>query len=131
MHGYDETNAGRGDKETMSILSEVKKLLEITKIPIETGAFSGSAPDKYIVLVPLNDEFPVNADNTPQIDLQALRITLFAKGNYGKEKNQIVRLLIAEDFAITDRKYNGHDPSTDYYQYSIDVEKQYEMEEMK
>jgi len=115
----------------MNILSEVKSLLGSMKIPIETGVFSGSAPDKYIVLVPLSDEFPVNADDTPQIDVQSLRITLFSKTSYLKDKNLIVSKLISNYFFITSRVYNGYDSSTGYYQYSIDVEKQYDMEEMK
>ena len=39
----------------MNILSEVKELLSSLNIPIETGVFSGEAPNQYLVLVPLSD----------------------------------------------------------------------------
>lgn len=69
----------------MNILSEVKELLSSLNIPIETGVFSKEAPNEYIVLVPLADSYPLNADNVPQTDQQELRITLFTKGNYVRE----------------------------------------------
>lgn len=113
----------------MNILSEVKTLLATLGIPIETGTFKSEAPNKYIVLVPLSDSFPVSADDKPVTDVQELRITLFSKENYLQTKNRIVSIMIANYFFITDRKYNGYDTDTGYYQYTIDVAKQYEIEE--
>ena len=115
----------------MNILEEVKSLLDITGIPIETGVFDGDAPERYIVLIPMDDEFPLCADDFPQTDLQTLRITLFTKKNYLRDKNTIVEILLMHGFAVTNRKFNGYDSSTGYYQNTIDVEKNYEMEEMK
>ncbi len=113
----------------MNILSEAKELLAPLGIPIETGVFNGTAPDSYIVLVPLSDSFPLNADDQPQTDEQELRISIYSKGNYLQIKNQATARLLSNYFYITDRRYNGYDTDTGYYQYTIDVAKTYELEE--
>ena len=113
----------------MNILSEVKTLLETLNIPIETGVFTSEAPNEYIVLVPLADSFPLNADDEPQTDKQELRISIFTKGNYIKLKNSITGRLITHFFYITDRRYNGYETDTGYHQYTIDVAKTYDIEE--
>lgn len=113
----------------MNILSEVKTLLETLNIPIETGVFSDKAPDEYIILVPLADSFPLNADDEPQTDKQELRISIFTKSNYIKLKNSITGRLITHFFYITDRRYNGYETDTGYHQYTIDVAKTYDIEE--
>lgn len=113
----------------MNILSEVKELLTPLNIPIETGVFKDTAPDRYIVLVPLSDSFSLNADDKPQADEQELRISIYSKGNYLPIKNQVTARLLDNYFFITDRRYNGYDADTGYYQYTIDVAKNYELEE--
>ena len=46
-------------------------------------------------------------------------------------KNNIVRMLLREDFTITDRLYNGYEIGTGYHHYTVDVARfyEYEMEE--
>ena len=112
----------------MNILSEVKELLGSLNIPIETGVFSGTAPNQYLVLVPLSDSYPLNADDMPQEDYQELRISVFTKGNYLKLKNGIVKRLITHGFYVTDRRFNGYNTGTGYYQYTIDIAKNYEVD---
>ena len=82
----------------MNILSEVKSIIETLNIPVETGVFSDKAPDEYIVLVPLADSFPLNADDEPQTDKQELRISIFTKGNYIRLKNRLTGRLITHYF---------------------------------
>ena len=113
----------------MNILSEVKSIIETLNIPVETGVFSDKAPDEYIVLVPLADSFPLNADDEPQTDKQELRISIFTKGNYIRLKNRLTGRLITHYFYITDRRYNGYETETGYHQYTIDVAKTYDIEE--
>lgn len=112
----------------MNILSEVKELLSSLDIPIETGVFSKEAPNEYIVLVPLVDSYPLNADDEPLVDKQEVRITIYTKGNYIRLKNKISGRLIAHFFCITERRYGGYDADTGYHQYTIDVAKAYEIE---
>ena len=44
-------------------------------------------------------------------------------------KNQITHALLQADFTITDRRYLGHEDTTGYHHYAIDVAKHYELEE--
>ena len=113
----------------MNILKELNSLCETLNIPVETGVFSGKAPNTYVVLVPLNDSFPLNADNYPQLDYQEVRISIFTKSNYTKLKNKFITRLLGGDFYITDRRFNGYETGSGYYQYTIDVAKQYDLEE--
>ena len=113
----------------MSILADINTVLEPLGIPIETGVFSDAAPDKYIVVVPMTDKFDLNADNSPSYDVQEARISLYAKGNYGADKNRIVRALLAADMTITARQYIGYETETGYHHYVVDVANYYEMEE--
>lgn len=113
----------------MSVLADLNATLGKLGIPLETGVFTETAPDKYIVVVPLVDTFGVNADNTPTYDVQEARISLYSKVNYGADKNRIIRLLITDDFTITGRQYIGFEADTGYHHYVVDVAKHYEMEE--
>lgn len=113
----------------MSILSELNTLFETANIPVETGVFSGVPPDEYMVMTPLTDTFAVYGDNRPLADINEVRISLFSKNNYLQRKNQLVRMLLQADFAITDRRYIGHEDDTGYHHYAIDVAKYYELEE--
>lgn len=112
----------------MSLLAELNTLVDGIGIPVETGVFTGPAPDEYLVLTPLADSFALHADNRPQYDVQEIRISLYAKGSYTERKDQIVRALVAADINITDRRYIARGDDTGYFHYAIDVAKSYEME---
>ena len=112
----------------MNLLSQLKSAIE-PLVPVETGVFSDTAPEKYVVLTPLADTFDLHADNEPQIDVQAVRISLYDKGNYIKMKNQIVCAVLAAEMTITGRRYIGYESTTGYHHYAIDVAKHYEFKE--
>ena len=113
----------------MNILAELNTLLAGI-LPVETGVFSGKAPDEYVVITPMADTFPVHADNRPQCETQEARLSLFSKGNYLQRKRQTVSALLGADFTITSRLYVGHEDDTGYHHYAIDVAKNYELEEI-
>ena len=113
----------------MSILSDIQTALSGVNIPIETGVFSDAAPSKYMVVVPMADSFDLHADNGPGCDVQEARISLFAQGSYTKEKNAVVKALLAADLTITDRRYIGYETETGYHHYAVDVANYYELEE--
>lgn len=113
----------------MSILADVQSVVEPLGIPIETGVFTDKAPDKYIVVIPLSDSFDLHADNTPTYDVQEARLSLYTQGSYTKEKNALVRALLAADITITGRQYVGYETETGYHHYNVDVANHYEMEE--
>ena len=99
----------------MSLLSEVKQILEQCDIPVETGVFSDVPPDTYAVLTPLSDSF----------DVHEVRLSLFCKENYLKIKNRLVKAMLNADITITNRRYIGHEDDTGYHHYAIDVAKSY------
>lgn len=113
----------------MSILKEINTLLGSFDIPIETGYFSGTPPDEYIVITPMVDTFGIFADNLPQAETQEIRLSLFSKNNYILRKNQLTRLLLEAGFTITDRRYIGFEDDTKYHHYVIDVASEYEFKE--
>lgn len=112
----------------MNALSEIGEILTAIKIPWQTGAYTDPAPGSYVVLVPLGDTFDILADNRPQFDVQAVRLSIFSRGNYNHIKNQLIRTLLDADFFLSDRRYLEYDNETGYHQYVLDVEKHYEME---
>ena len=113
----------------MSLLADLKFIADQIGLPVETGVFTGVAPTENLVLTPLTDTFDIHADNDPGVDGQEVRISLFSKGSYTKQKNSLIRAILAADLTITERRYVGHDDDTGYHNYAIDVAHYYEMEE--
>ena len=113
----------------MNVLSELKSIISGLSVPVETGVFSGEAPDEYAVLVPLGDEFPLSGDDYPLTDEQSCRISLFTKGNYLRLKKQITLSLLSAGFTVEARRYEGYDAGAGYHQLTIDVAKLYDMQE--
>lgn len=70
----------------MSLLSDLQNLAESCGASVETGVFSGKAPDTYLVITPLSDSFEFHTDNTPGCETQEARLSLFTKGSYTKLK---------------------------------------------
>jgi hypothetical protein len=113
----------------MSLLSELNTIMGSLNIPVETGVFSGVPPDEYVVLTPLIDGFPLFGDNTPQLETQEVRISLFSKGNYRQKARQITNALLGVDITITERRYAGFDEETSYHNYAVDAANFYGMED--
>ncbi len=113
----------------MSLLSELKDIAENCGVKVETGVFSDTPPDEYIVLTPLVDSFEMHCDNLPEYEIQEVRISIFSKGNYTALKYMLVTALFKADITITDRRYVGHEDDTGYHHYAVDTAKSYRMEE--
>jgi hypothetical protein len=113
----------------MSILQELNTLLTGLNLPVETGIFSGKAPDEYVVITPMADVFELHADNRPQFETQEARLSLFSKGNYLGRKRQITAALLDADFTITARLYVGHEADTGYHHWCADIAKLYDLED--
>lgn len=110
----------------MSILEELNAMLGDFGVPVETGIFSEEAPGEYMVITPLTDVFDLHADDTPGMDVQEVRLSIFTRGSYTAIKNRLVRLLVSNGFTVTDRRYVGFDTETGYHNYAVDTAKQYE-----
>ena len=113
----------------MSLLSDLKTIISSLDIPVETGVFSDNAPDEYTVLIPLDDEFDLHADNQPGVDIQSVRISIYTKHSYTQLKNRIIKAVLDAEITITARQYLGFEYDTKYHHYNIDVENYYELED--
>lgn len=113
----------------MSLLAEMKIIIEALGVPVETGIFSDTPPDRYAVLTPLSDTYNLFSDNRPSQDIKEVRISIFDKGNYLEIKKQIETSILSAGITITDRRYIGYETDTLYHHYAIDIAKNYETEE--
>ena len=112
----------------MSMLEELNMIVESAGLPVETGVFSTTAPDAYVVITPMSEHFELFSDDTPGMNIEEARLSLFSKGNYGAKKRLFVRLLLSAGFVVSDRRYVGLEEDTGYHHFAIDVAKEY-MEE--
>lgn len=100
-------------------LSHIAKKLELA---YAVSCYTASpAPDTYLVFTPLTDSFDIFADNTPGIEIEEARISLFTKTNYLALRDQITKALISARLVITGRRYIGYEADTGFHHYSIDV----------
>ena len=111
----------------MNILSELNILLS-EYAPVETGVFSGEAPDEYFVITPLTDSFELYGDNRPEYETQEARISIFSKGSYITLKNRVVSALLNNEFMVTARQYIGREDDSGYFHYAVDTAKLYAVE---
>lgn len=114
----------------MSMLQELNTIVESAGLPVETGVFSGTAPDEYVVVTPVSERFDLFSDNAPSMNIEEARLSLYTKGSYIDKKDLLVRRLLTAGFTITDRRYIEHEDDTGYHHYAIDVAKEYEQEEI-
>ena len=112
----------------MSLLSELNTLLDALQIPVETGVFTGKAPETYVVITPLTDTFALYAGDDPQYEVQEARLSLFSQGNYRPLKRQIEKALLAAGITITDRRYIEHENDSGYHHLAIDAAAHYTLE---
>jgi hypothetical protein len=111
----------------VSLLAELNSILEAANLPVETGIFSGTPPDKYAVLTPLYDSFPLSADDRPLFETQEVRVSLYTKMNYLSLKKTLTKAFLDGGITITERRYLGID--TGYHQYFFDTEKVFILED--
>ena len=110
----------------MSLLSELTALAKKMNLSVETGVFSNTPPDQYLVFTPVADGLTLAADDEPNAEVQEVRISLFCKGNYNALKNTLTRECLKADITVTDRRYVGHEDDTGFFHYAIDVAKNYD-----
>ena len=105
----------------MSMLEELNTIVESAGLPVETGVFSGTAPDEYVVITPISEHFALFLDDAPGMNIEEARLSFFSKRNYTQKKDLLVRMLLTAGFVVTDRRYIGYEADTEYHHYSIDV----------
>jgi len=125
MHRGDADCFKGGIGSPVSMLEELNTIVESAGLPVETGVFSTTAPDAYVVITPISEHFELFSDNAPGMNIEEARLSLFSKGNYGAKKRQLVRLLLAAGFLVSERRYIGLEEDTGYHHFAIDVAKEY------
>ena len=105
----------------MSMLEELSSIVVSAGFPVETGVFSGTAPDAYAVITPISEHFGLFSDDGPGMSIEEARLSLFSQKNYIQKKDLLARMLLTAGFTASDRRYIGHEADTGYHQYSIDI----------
>ena len=105
----------------MSLLEELNTIVVSAGLPVESGVFSGTAPDEYVVITPISEHFALFSDDTPGMNIEEVRLSLFSKKNYTQKKDLLVRMLLTAGFTVSDRRYIGHEADTGYHHNSIDL----------
>jgi hypothetical protein len=113
----------------MNLLEELMSLFQELGIPAQTGEFSDITPDTYVLLTPISDDFDLYADNSPTVEVQSVRISLFTKGNYSQTVRKIVKALLSQEITISDKVFVGREVDTGYNHYAIDCENFYLLNE--
>jgi len=103
------------------MLEELNTIVERTGLPVETGVFSGTAPDEYVVITSISEHFGLFSDDGPGMNIEEARLSLYSKKNYTQKKDLLVRMLLTAGFTVSDRQYIGHEADTGYHHYSIDL----------
>ena len=105
----------------MSMLEELNTIVQNAGLPVETGVFSKPAPTEYVVITPISEHFALFSDDTPGMNIEEARLSLFSNKNYTQKKDLLVRMLLTAGFTVSDRRYIGHEADTGYHHYSIDL----------
>ena len=105
----------------MSMLEELNSIIESARLPVETGVFSSTAPNEYVVITPISEHFALFSDDAPGMNIEEARLSFFSKRNYTQKKDLLVRMLLTAGFVVTDRRYIEYEADTGYHHYSVDV----------
>ena len=110
----------------MSMLEELSSIVVSAGFPVETGVFSGTAPDEYVVITPISEHFALFSDDGPGMNIEEARLSLYSKKNYTQKKDLLVRMLLTAGFVVTDRRFIGREDDTNYFHAAIDIAKETE-----
>lgn len=104
------------------LLEQLTHIANSLGLPFEVGLFTQTpAPATYLVATPLTDSFDVYADNTPGVEVEEARLSLFTTSNYLPVRDRLTRALTAAGLTITGRHYVGYEADTGYHHYVIDT----------
>ena len=126
MYRGDAIRTEGGIETSVSMLEELNTIVENAGLPVETGVFSGTAPDEYVVITPISEHFALFSDDSPGMTIEEARLSLFLKKNYTQQKDLLVRMLLTAGFVVTDRRYIGYEADTEFHHVAIDVARETE-----
>ena len=74
MHRGDAIRAKGGIESPVSMLEELNTIVESAGLPVETGVFSGTAPEEYVVITPISEHFALFSDDAPGMNIEEARL---------------------------------------------------------
>ena len=105
-----------------SLLETLTKACARLNFPVRVGKYEPTPlPPVFVVLTPLGDTLVLHSDNTPRMEVEEARVSIYVAGNYLPVRDLLTRALLKEDLTITSRAYVGSEPENGYHHYVIDV----------
>lgn len=107
--------------KSQPLLQRLTSICKTLQLPCETGAYRASpAPDSFVVLTPIADVFDLHASNTPGVQIEHVRLSLFTTGNYLPLRDALTQAIGREEITVEARTYVGYEVETGYHHYAID-----------
>lgn len=116
----------------MSLLTELKTLMDNSKIRFSTGYFDTSCKNRlkdsndYIAVIPQESNV-LYGDDSPTDEMQNARIVIYTPGSWTELQLKLFSELIRGGFYVTSMEYGGYDETDHRHAYNIDVAKVYEI----
>lgn len=116
----------------MSLLTELKTLLDNSEIQFSTGYFDTSCKNRlkdsndYIAVIP-QETTVIYGDDSPTDEVQNARIVIYTPGSWTELQLKLCRKLIRGGFYVTSMEYGGYDETDHRHAYNIDVAKIYKI----
>lgn len=108
---------------TSPLLEQLTTISEQLRLPVRVGLFTETPlPDVFVVLTPLVDELTLYGDNTPHVQVEEVRLSLYARGNYLQLRDRLTQTLLDAGITITARSYIGFEDETSYHHYAVDTQ---------
>lgn len=89
-----------------ALLERITSVADRLGLPIAVGLYTATPlPDTYLVAIPMADVFDVFADNTPAVEVEEVRLSLFTTGNYLAERDRLTAAMLEAGLTVTARRY--------------------------
>lgn len=104
-------------------MKELKEVLESTGLTAQRGIYTDKdKPKAYCTFIRLLREPIANADDIESENKDMYRITLFHKGDFEKQLDNILQALEAADFYINSVDTEHYETDTGYWMIPITIE---------
>lgn len=78
-------------------------------------------PTTYLVATPIADVLDVFTDNTPGVEIEHVRVSVFTTGNYLPLRDQLTALFLEAGITIEARSSITFEADTGYHHYVFDL----------
>lgn len=104
-------------------MDSLKKILESAGLPAERGVYTGKKkPPAYYTFLRINMDATIYADDTPAIDREMYRVTLFYKGDFEAQLEKTLEVLEAAGVYINNVDAENYETDTGYWLVPVTIE---------